>query len=47
MNGNDSWKEDLNLREKLRDYVTEGLHCEEILNVKGFRLPCLEHKNFR
>ena len=27
-----SWKEDLNLREKLKDYVTAGLHCEEILD---------------
>ena len=27
---NDSWKEDLNLREKLKDYVTEGLRREEI-----------------
>ena len=29
---NDSWKEDLNLREKLNDYVTEGLRREEILD---------------
>lgn len=29
---NDSWKEDLNLRQKLKDYVTEGLCCEEILD---------------
>lgn len=29
---NDSWKEDLNFREKLKDYVTEGLCCKEILD---------------
>ena len=29
---NDPWKEDLNLREKLKDYVTEGLRREEILD---------------
>ena len=29
---NDSWKEDLILREKLKDYVTEGLRREEILD---------------
>ena len=29
---NDSWKEDLNLREKLKHYVTEGLRREEILD---------------
>ena len=29
---NDSWKEDLKLREKLKDYVTEGLRREEILD---------------
>ena len=29
---NDPWKEDLNLREKLKDYVTEGLRREEILH---------------
>ena len=29
---NDSWKEDLNLRQKLKDYVTEGLRRKEILN---------------
>ena len=29
---NDSWKEDLNLRQKLKDYVTEGLCHEEILD---------------
>ena len=28
---NDSWKEGLNLKEKLKDYVTEGLRREEIL----------------
>ena len=28
----DSWKEDLNLREKLKDYVSEGLRREEILD---------------
>ena len=27
---NDSWKEGLNLKEKLKDYVTEGLRREEI-----------------
>ena len=27
-----TWKEDLNLREKLNDYVTEGLRREEILD---------------
>ena len=46
---NDSWKEGLNLKEKLKDYVTEGLRREEILDfkVKGFRLLCLERENFR
>ncbi|CAH3030575.1 unnamed protein product [Porites evermanni] len=29
---NDYWKEDLNLRQKLKDYVTEGLCRKEILN---------------
>ena len=29
---NDSWKEDLNLRQKLKDYVTEGLRHKEILD---------------
>ena len=29
---NDSWKEDLNLREKLKDYVTEGLRRKQILD---------------
>ena len=29
---NDSWKEGLNLKEKLNDYVTEGLRGEEILD---------------
>jgi len=29
---NDSWKVDLNLREKLKDYVTEGLRRKEILD---------------
>ena len=29
---NDSWKEDLNLRQKLKDYVTEGLRRKEILD---------------
>ena len=29
---NDSWKEDLHLREKLKDYVIEGLRREEILD---------------
>ena len=28
----DSWKEELKLREKLKDYVTEGLRREEILD---------------
>ena len=29
---NDSWKEGLNVKEKLKDYVTEGLRREEILD---------------
>ena len=37
---NDSWKEDSNLREKLKDYVTEGLRREEILDFRLRDFDC-------
>ena len=37
---NDSWKEDSNLREKPKDFVTEGLRREEILDFMFRDLDC-------
>ena len=37
---NDSWKEDLNLREKLKGYVTVGLRREEILDFMQRDFDC-------